>query len=58
MSHGPMVSAAALLRMKRERDSLLWALAALLSLATPKAKQKPRAREMFDWRKLQAGEKD
>lgn len=57
MSNGPMVSAAALLRMKRERDSLLWALAALLSLATPKARPRPRAREMFDWRKAQANDR-
>ena len=69
MSHGPMVSAATLLRVKRERDCLLWLLTLVLAgkLPGPRARApappsaviragKPRA--VFDFKMRQAGERD
>lgn len=56
MSNGPMVSAALLLRVKRERDLLWWLVLALLKSQAPAPKPAPRPRS-FDWRKLQANDR-
>lgn len=61
MSHGPMVSAAALLRVKRERDTLLWVLTLLLAgkmRASPEQVRKRARAPMFDYKMRQAGERD
>lgn len=57
-----MVSAAALLRLKRERDTLLWVLTLILAgkLPPPRAKATPapKGAPMFDYKMRQAGERD
>jgi len=61
MSHGPMVSATALLRVKRERDTLLWVLTLILAgklPARPERAQRVEGRPMFDYKMRQAGERD
>lgn len=61
MSHGPMVSAASLLRLKRELDTVYWVLALMLAAqakAQPRAAQVRKPRAMFDYKMRQAGERD
>lgn len=59
MSHGPMVSAASLLRVKRERDTLLWVLTLMLAGKMPaRAAHVRKPRLMFDYKMKQAGERD
>lgn len=60
MSNGPMVTAKALLRLKRELDTVYWILALFLAQAAPPKPvvQVHKPREMFDYKMRQAGERD
>ncbi len=58
MSNGPMVSAKVLLRVKRERDTLLWLLTLLLAAKLPARATSARPGGMFDYKMRQAGERD
>ena len=61
MSHGPMVSAASLLRVKRELETVYWILALFLAAqakAQPRAAHVAKPRAMFDYKMRQAGERD
>lgn len=61
-----MVSAAALLRVKRERDTLLWVLTLILAVGLNKPNRPERAqrvegpkrKDFFDYKMRQAGERD
>jgi len=63
MSHGPMVSAQALLRVRRELDTLWWVVMALLAQSAkpapaPRAHVAKKPAPMFDYKMRQAGERD